>query len=227
MTDLPTPPDRTVTRRMPLDRDRVLRAAIRLADRHGLESVSMRKLGQELRVEAMSLYKHVDNKDDIFDGMADLVVSEFEVPADDVDWKSAVRRSAISAHEVLLRHPWAGGLIESRPSAGLARLRYLDATIGVLAAAGFSMPIIRRSIMVLDSYTYGFALQESAWPFEVGTAPQVAASFVRRVPAGDHPNLAAMAESVMDAPDGISPEFAFGLDLILDGLERLRGPVER
>lgn len=226
MTNLPTPPDRPATRRRPLSRDRVLRAAIRLADEGGLESVSMRRLGQVLRVEAMSLYKHVNNKNDILDGMADLVMSDFEVPSKDVDWKTAIRRSAISAHEVLLRHPWASSLIESRLNAGPARLRYLDAVIGVLAAAGFSMTIIPRMIMALDSHTYGFALQELAWPFEVENAPEVAATFAGSLPAGDYPNLAAMAEMVMGAPDGVPPDFAFGLDLILDGLERLRGTAE-
>ena len=126
----------------------------------------MRRLGQVLRVEAMSLYKHVANKDDILDGIADLVMGDFEVPSGDVDWKTAIRRSAISAHQVLLGHPWASSLIESRLNAGPARLRYLDAVIGVLAAAGFPMPIVIRAIMALDSHTYGFVLQELAWPFD-------------------------------------------------------------
>ena len=217
-----TTPDRTATRRRPLNRDRVLRAAIRLADEGGLESVSMRKLGQVLRVEAMSLYKHVANKDDILDGMADLVTGDFEVPSVDVDWKTAIRRSAISAHQTLLRHPWASSLIESRLNAGPARLRYLDAVIGVLSAAGFEMPIVLRAVMALDSHTYGFVLQELAWPFDVDNAPEVAATFARGLPAGDYPNLVAMAEMVTTAPHGVPVDFEFGLDLILDGLERLR-----
>src|SRR3990172_10885512 len=142
MAKLLAPPDRTATRRRPLSRDRVLRSAIRLADEGGLESVSMRRLGQALGVEAMSLYKHVANKDDILDGIADLVMGDFEVPSGDVDWKTAVRRGAISAHQVLLRHPWASSLIESRLNAGPARLRYVDAMIGVLSAAGFAMPLV-------------------------------------------------------------------------------------
>jgi len=182
----------------------------------------MRKLGQVLRVEAMSLYKHVANKDDILDGIADLVMGDFEVSSGDVDWKTAIRRGAISAHQVLLRHPWASGLIESRLNAGPARLRYLDAVIGVLSAAGFSMPMVIRAVMALDSHTYGFVLQELAWPFDVETAPEVAANFARGLPAGDYPNLLAMAEMVTTAPDGVPVDFEFGLDLILDGLERLR-----
>jgi AcrR family transcriptional regulator len=226
MTKLLTPPARPAARRRkPLSRDRVLRAAIVLADEGGLESVSMRRLGQALRVEAMSLYKHVANKDDILDGIADLVMSEFEVPPRDVDWRTAIRRGAISAHRVLLLHPWAGSLIESRLNAGPARLRYLDAVIGVLSAAGFSMPIAIRAIMALDSHTYGFVLQELAWPFDSEDAPEVAASFAQGLPAGNYPNLLAMAEMAATAPGGAPVDFEFGLDLILDGLERLRDPA--
>jgi AcrR family transcriptional regulator len=211
---------RTTMRRRPVSRERVLRAAIRLADEGGLESVSMRRLGQALRVEAMSLYKHVANKDDILDGMADLVTSDFEVPAPDLDWKTAIRRSVISAHEILLRHPWASTLIESRRNAGPARLRYLDALIGVLSAGGFPMPMVVRSIMALDSHTYGFVLQELAWPFDAEHAPEVAAAFAAGLPAG-HPNVLAMAEMTATASRGDIVDFEFGLDLILDGLEGL------
>ncbi len=182
----------------------------------------MRKLGQVLRVEAMSLYKHVANKDDILDGMADLVTSDFEVPSVDADWKTAIRRSAISAHQVLLRHPWASSLIESRVNAGPARLRFLDAVIGALSGAGFTMPMVIRAVMALDSHTYGFVLQELAWPFDVDDAPEAAASFARGLPAGEYPNLLAMAEMVTTAPHGVPVDFEFGLDLILDGLDRLR-----
>ncbi len=223
MTKPLTPPARAAARRRkPLDRDQVLRAAIRLAEEGGLDAVSMRKLGQALRVEAMSLYKHVANKDDILNGIVDLVMSDFEVPAREVDWKTAIRRSAISAHQALLRHPWAGSLIESRPTAGPARLRYLDAVIGVLSAAGFPMPLAIRAIMALDSYTYGFALQELAWPFDLENVPEMAATFTRGVPADEYPNLLAMAEMATSAPSGVPVDFEFGLDLILDGLERLR-----
>jgi AcrR family transcriptional regulator len=222
MTKPLTPPDRTATRRRPLSRDRVLRAAIRLADERGLESVSMRKLGLELRVEAMSLYKHVANKDDIFDGVADLVIGDFEVPSRDVEWKAAIRQSATSAHQVLLRHPWASSVIESRVNSGPARLRYLDAVIGVLSGAGFPMPMVIRAIMALDSHTYGFVLQELAWPFDDDNAPEVAATFARGLPAGEYPSLLAMAELAATAPGSVRADFEFGLDLILDGLERLR-----
>jgi AcrR family transcriptional regulator len=227
MTKPSTTTQGAARRRRPLSRDRVLRAAMRLADEGGLESVSMRRLGQALRVEAMSLYKHVASKDDILDGIADLVTSDFEVPSSDVDWRTAVRRSAISAHEVLLRHPWASGLIESRRSAGPARLRFLDAVIGALSAGGFTMPTVTRAVMALDSHTYGFVLQEMAWPFDVETAREAATSFARGLPAGEYPNLLAMAELVTNAPHGVPVDFEFGLDLILDGLERLRDPAGR
>jgi AcrR family transcriptional regulator len=222
MTKPLPPPARTAARRRPLSRDRVLRAAIRLANEGGLESVSMRKLGQVLRVEAMSLYKHVANKDDILDGIADLVVGDFEVPSIDADWKAAMRRSAISAHQVLLDHPWASSLIESRLNAGPARMGYLDAMIGVLSAAGFTMPLVIRAIMALDSHTYGFVLQEMAWSFDTENAPEMAAAFARGLPANEYPNLLAMAEMAATTPRAVSADFEFGLDLILDGLERLR-----
>ncbi len=226
MTKPTTKPARTAPRRRtPLSRDRVLRAAIRLADEGGLESVSMRKLGQVLRVEAMSLYKHVANKDDILDGIADLVMGDFEVPSRDIDWKTSIRRSTISAHQTLLRHPWASSLIESRLSAGPSRMRYLDAVIGVLSGAGFPMPVVIRAIMALDSHTYGFVLQERAWSFDTEHAPEVAATFAQGVPAGGYPNLVAMAEMAATTPGGGLVDFEFGLDLILDGLERLRDPA--
>jgi AcrR family transcriptional regulator len=182
----------------------------------------MRKLGQVLRVEAMSLYKHVANKDDILDGIADLVMGDFEVPSRDLDWKTAVRRGAISAHQTLLRHPWASSLIESRLNAGPARLRYLDGLIGALAAAGFEMPLVIRAIMALDSHTYGFVLQELAWAFDTENATEMAAAFARGLPAGEYPHVLAMAEMVTTTPHGVPADFEFGLDLILDGLERLR-----
>ena len=217
-----TVPGRPTTRRRPLSRDRVLRAAVRLADEGGIDAVSMRRLGQALRVEAMSLYKHVAGKDDILDGMADLITVDFDVPSDDLDWRAAIRRSATSAHEVLLLHPWAGALIESRAGAGPARLRYLNSVIGVLSAAGFPMPTVLRAIMTLDSYTYGFTLQELAWPFDAQTAPAAAGSLAQALPVGEYPNVRAMAEMVTTAPWDAVVDFAFGLDLVLDGLERLR-----
>jgi AcrR family transcriptional regulator len=199
----------------------VLAAALRLADEQGIEAVSMRRLGQVLRVEAMSLYKHVAGKEDILDGLADLVTSEFEVPAPGGDWKAELRRSAISAHAALLRHPWAGSVLESRLSPGPARLRYLDAVVGVLREAGFDLPMVARAFMALDSHTYGFALQELAMPFGPEDAAEVAAAMATSAFGSTYPNLRAMAE-LASGPTGVPLEFEFGLDLLLDGLERTR-----
>ena len=221
MTTPSKSPGRAEPRRKPLSRDQVLRAAMRLADEGGLEAISMRKLGQVLGVEAMSLYKHVANKDDILDGIVDLVTEDFEVPAPSEPWKTAIRRSSISARAVLLAHPWASSLIESRSSAGPARMRYLDSVVGALSAAGFPMPIVAQAVMALDSHTYGFVLQELAWPFDPESAPDAAGAFAEGLQPGAYRNLAAMAEFVAASPGGTVADFTFGLDLILDGLGRL------
>ena len=205
-----------------LNRERVLRAAIRLADAHGLESLTMRRLGQELGVEAMSLYNHVASKDDLLEGIADLIVAEFDVPALDSDWKAALRRSAISAHEVLLRHPWASSLIESRLTLGPARMRYIDAVVGVLREASFSIELASQAIMALDSHTYGFTLQEQSWAFDLDDAAEVAAAFARAVPEREYPYLHGMITLAALTPAEFPLDFTFGLDLILDGLEGLR-----
>lgn len=209
-------------RRLPLTRERVLREALRIADEQGIEALSMRRLGQVLGVEAMSLYKHVTDKEDLLDGIADLVMAEFESPVADPDWRAGIRRSAISAHGALRRHPWAGPVIESRLRPGPARLRYLDAVIGVLRAADFSLPMVANAFMTLDSHIYGFAMQEQSMPLAPEEAPQVAALLARTLFA-EYPNVFAMAELAATGSDAVPVDFEFGLDLILDGLERLRG----
>ena len=216
----PAPAGGSTSPRVPLSRERVLRAALALADEGGIEAVSMRRLGLALGVEAMSLYKHVADKEAILDGIADLVMDEVEVPSRELDWRTAVRRSAISAHEALGRHPWAGVVLESRLNPGPARLRYLDAVVGTLRGAGFDTATVARAFMALDSHTYGFTMQELALPFDAGSAPDVAAEMAARVFADGYPNLAAMAELAMSGAQLL--DFEFGLDLLLDGLERLR-----
>jgi AcrR family transcriptional regulator len=216
----PVPAARNAVPRVPLSRERVLGAALALADEGGVEAVSMRRLGQVLGVEAMSLYKHVADKEAILDGIADLVMDEVEVPSPDLDWRTSVRRSAISAHEALRRHPWAGLVLESRLNPGPARLRYLEAVVGVLRGAGFDTPTVARAFMALDSHTYGFTMQELALPFDAASAPGVAAEMAASVFADGYPNLAAMAELAMSGAQML--DFEFGLDLLLDGLERLR-----
>ena len=208
-------------RRPRLTRDRILRAALRIADEQGIDAVSMRNVGDALKVEAMSLYRHVENKDDLLAGIVDLVMGEFEVPDAGEDWKASLRRSAQSAHEALRRHPWAGSLVESLRNPGPVRLRYLDAVVGVLREAGFPMSIVGRAFMALDSHTYGFTLQELALPFNDRPAEDVAVDFVEQLPDG-FPNLRAMAEVAMEGAEAAGVDFEFGLDLILDGLERLR-----
>jgi AcrR family transcriptional regulator len=223
---MPKPPTQTeedTSPRVPLSRERVLQTALALADEGGVEAVSMRRLGQALGVEAMSLYKHVADKEAILDGIADLVMDEVEVPSPDLDWRTSIRRSAISAHEALRRHPWAGVVLESRLNPGPARLRYLDAVVGVLRGAGFDTPIVARAFMALDSHTYGFTMQELALPFDAGSASGVAEEMAARVFADAYPNLLAMAELAMSGAPLL--DFEFGLDLLLDGLERLR-PVD-
>jgi AcrR family transcriptional regulator len=204
-----------------LTRQRVLEAAIDLADRAGLPALSMRRLGKDLGVEAMSLYNHVADKDDLLDGMADLIAARFEVPSSAGEWTSEMRGSQRSAHAVLLQHPWAGSLLESRVNLGPERLRYVDGMIGVLSAAGFTMPTVGQAFTALDSHLYGFTLQEQSWAFDIKDAPATAAALAEAVPVESFPNLAAMIDAYVDAPDRFPLQFDFGLDLILDGLKRL------
>ena len=207
--------------RPPLSRDRVLNAAVTLANEAGLDALSMRRLGQALGVEAMSLYKHVANKDDLLDGIVDIVAGEIEVPAIGGDWRAAMRNRAISAHEVLVRHPWATMLIVSRVNSGPAMLRYVDATIGCLRAAGFSWAMADYAWNAIDSHVYGFTLQKLNFPCEPEEYAEVANAFLPQVPKDEYPHLHGMADEVIARRhDGVQ-DFEFGLDLILDGLERL------
>ena len=204
--------------RRPLSRDRVLKAALALADSEGIEALSMRRLGQQLHVEAMSLYKHVAGKEEILDGITELVMAEVEVPSGAHPWREAVGRSAASMHRALLRHPWAAVVIESRRHPGPARLRYLDAMVGVLRSAGFSVPDVARAFLTIDALVYGHALQLTSAPYDGESAAEVAEELVRDQFAGVYPNLVAMGEMVMAGP--VPDELNFGLDLVLDGLER-------
>jgi AcrR family transcriptional regulator len=205
-----------------LSKDRVLRAAIKLADKSGIESLSMRKLAQELAVEAMSLYNHVRNKDDILNGMVDVVFSEIDMPSAAANWSMAMRQRAISARQALLRHPWAIGLMESRVQPGPATLRHHDAVLRSLRTAGFSVEMAAHAYSVLDSYIYGFTLNELTLPFESSDkVAEVAGNIMREFAAGEYPYLAEMAvEHAMKPGYNYGDEFEFGLDLIIDGLKR-------
>jgi AcrR family transcriptional regulator len=221
---MPTQTSSNAERRAPLSRERVLRAAIALADQSGIESLTMRRLGQELGVEAMSLYNHVANKDDILDGIADQVLSDIEVPPTGTEWKTAMRQRAISAHEALLAHPWAAILIMSRYNIGPGMTRYLDATLGRLREGGFSIEGALDAWNTLDSHLYGFTLKELNLPFEAEEAQQVSADVLTQLSTGEYPHVAAVITEVMQS--GRVEDFEFGLNLILDGLERILDRVE-
>jgi AcrR family transcriptional regulator len=211
--------------RVPLSRERVLGAAMTCADADGIASLSMRKLGEALGVEAMSLYNHVANKDQLLDGLVDLVFGEIDLPSGGADWKTAMRERAESARWTLGRHPWAIGLMSTRTSPGPATLRHHDAVIGSLRKAGFSIPMAAHAFSLLDSYIYGFALQEATLPLgdtEAETA-EVARMMMAQFPSDEYPHLTEFSvEHVLRPGYNYGDEFAFGLDLILDGLERGR-----
>ena len=211
--------------RAPLTRDQVLRAAIGMADESGLESLTMRKLGEAVGVETMSLYNHVANKDDMIDGMIDVVFGEIDLPSADAEWSSAMRGRATSVRDVLSRHRWAIGLMESRTHPGPANLRHHDAVLGSLVAAGFSIDQAAHAYSVLDSYVYGFAQTQLSLPFE--SAEQVATMgerMLQQFPVDQYPHLAQMIGHAMKPGYDHSGEFDFGLDLVLDGLARALSP---
>lgn len=201
-----------------LTRERVLRAAVALADEGGIEALTMRKLGHYVGVEAMSLYNHVANKDDILDGIVDLVLSDIHVPPAGTHWKAAMRERSLSAYQILLAHPWAAQLIMSRFNLGLGMTRYLDATLGRLREGGFSIAGALDAWHTLDSHLYGFTLQQLNLPFDAQEAPQVSAGVLGGIAAHEYPHVVEVITEIMRS--GREESFEFGLDLILDGLER-------
>ncbi len=205
-----------------LTRERVLREAIDLADEVGISALSMRKLAQRLDVEAMSLYYHVRDKTDLLDGMLDVIVRDFEHPATGGDWRAAIRASAISAHDALVAHPWAPGLMTTA-TAGPTRLAYMDALLGRLRAAGFSPELTHHAYHALDSHIVGFTLWQAgfaALPMDLG---DLATTFLQTLDRETYPWLAEHVEQHSGPPsdDDVS-EFEFGLDVLLEGLERRR-----
>jgi AcrR family transcriptional regulator len=208
-------------RRAGLSRERVMAGAIAIADRDGIGALTIRSLAQELGVKPMAIYHYVEGKEEILDGIVDMVFSEIELPPADADWRDGLRARAVSAREVLRRHPWAAPLLESRPNPGPATLRHHDAVIGIMRRAGFSIAMTGHAYALLDAYVYGFALTEAALPFEADAAPEVAEAIMARFPTGAYPHLAEfMAEQVLQSSYDYGGEFAYGLDLILDGLDR-------
>lgn len=219
------PDEASTDRRTPLNRARVLEAAIELADRDGIEAVSMRKLGQELGVEAMSLYTHVQGKDDLLDGMADAIVAK--IPGGRVGgaWQQALRGTILGARAVLLGHPWAARVIETRSEPGPATVRYMDVIAGILLDGGFNADLAHHALHVLGSRVLGFS--QDLYDDKGEVDPEAAAAFARQL-AQAYPSVGAIAlaashEGGLGGCDD-DTEFAFGLDLIIEGLERRRVP---
>ena len=206
--------------RVPLSRDRVLRCAAGIAGETGIGSLTIRSLAEALGVKPMTVYHYVANKDEILDGIVDLVFSEIELPSTDGPWRPELQRWAISARQVLRRDAWAIALLESRTTPGPATLRHHDRIIGVLRGGGFSVAMTAHAYALLDSYVYGFAVQEAALPFDTPeSVPEVAAQMMPLFPAEQYPHLVELAtEYVLQPGYDFGNEFEFGLNLILDGL---------
>jgi AcrR family transcriptional regulator len=218
---------RTMSRAEPrnrLSRERVLQAAMAHADAGGLEALTMRRLAEVLGVAPMALYRHVANREDLIDGLIDVVFGEIDLPEAAGDWRRAMRQRAISLRDFLLRHRWAIGFMESRANPGPASLRHHDAVIGSLRAGGFDMAMAAHAYSLLDAYIYGFALTKMSLPFDdTSDIADVAQEMLEPFPAGEYPNLLAfITEHAMQPGYDFADEFEYGLDLILDGLERVR-----
>lgn len=209
----------TQTRRAPLTRDRVLRAALELADEGGTAALTMQRIGARLGVEAMSLYRHVRNKDDILDGIVDLVFAEIEPPADRSDWRTVLRARSIATRAALRRHPWAITLMESRLTPGPANLRAHEDTLTVLLDTGCSAIMATHAYNLVDSYVLGFVLQEVNFPFR--NAEELAAmseELLANLQADEYPSSARVARELLTSGFDYADEFEFGLDLILDAI---------
>ena len=205
-----------------MSRERVLRAAVSLADEGGIDALSMRRLAKELGVEAMSLYNHIANKDDILDGIVDIVMREIEIPSDDTDWKASIRQSAISAYEALVRHPWACSLMMAKARVSNARMLWMEGVLRTLREAGFSADMTHHAYHALDSHITGFTLWLASMPFDSHEElVDMAQDFLPQIPVDQYPYVIEHAKQHLADPDPDEPsEFEFGLDLILDGLER-------
>ena len=214
--------DASAAPRAPLSRERVLRAAVELADAEGLDALSMRRLARELGVEAMSLYNHVANKDEILAGMMEIAVGEIELPMDAADWKAAMRRSAISNRDVLRRHSWASSLWMSRQSGGPAQLRRTDWMLRTLREAGLSKDLVYHALHILEAYVLGATVQHQSFPYRGEELAGMANTFLQQLPADEYPDLVEHVRQHLDPPSGAEGGFELGLDLILSGLERLR-----
>jgi AcrR family transcriptional regulator len=210
--------------RLPLSRERILQAALELVDKGGIESLTMRKLGQVLGFEAMSLYNHVANKDDVLDGILDLVLGESEPPSPTGYWDGAIRTSAISVHEALRRHPWSCTLLMSPGRVRPARLRYMDLLLGRLREAGFSAEMTYSAYHVLDGHIFGFSLWETSHTYTAEDVANFEAKFAQTITADAFPYLHEHAQQhFSEGPHREVSAFEFGLDLIVDGLKMIHG----
>jgi AcrR family transcriptional regulator len=208
--------------RIPLSRDRILRAALALADESGIEAVTMRKLGETLGFEAMSLYNHVANKDDLLDGILDLVLAETEPPGRDGDWVDAIRESAVYVHAALRRHPWSARLMMAPERVRPARLRYMDSLLGSIRAAGFSADTTYHVYHVLDGHIFGFSLWEISHTYTPADASKFVEMIDRIIPRDEYPFLREHGDQhLSEGPHREVSAFEFGLDLILEGLRKL------
>ena len=205
--------------RRPLNRDRILRAAIELADAEGIDALTMRALAANLHVEAMSLYNHVDGKDDLLDGMVEQVAAEVEEPSGDAGWRASLRERATSLHRVLVEHPWSSMLWASRITLGPARLRLMDGMLRDLRRAGFAPGLLDLAFHTVNNHIVGHALQHASFPFEVDELPAMSARYLEDFPAADYPDLAAHIRYHLQSADGDGSSFDFGLTAILDALE--------
>lgn len=211
--------------KLPLTHNRIVTKALEIADADGLDALSMRRLAGALGVKAMSLYNHVDSRDAIIDGIVDLVVSEIDLPSIDLPWKEAMRARAHSAHAALLRHRWATFALVSRVNAGDAMMRYVDTTLACLVEAGFPVETADHAWNAMDNHIYGFTLQEITFPFPTSEYADAAREFMDRIDTSRFPYLHSLATLVMTGRHTGISDFSFGLELILDGLERILNQI--
>jgi len=222
-----TKTEETARAREPLTKERILRAAVALADEVGVESLSMRRLAQELGVVPMALYKHVANKDDLFDGMIDIVVGEIDPPIEGADWKRTMRERILSARRALLRHPWASSVLESRGEPTPTIIGYMDSMMGVFLDGGFSIDLMHHAMHVMGSRILGFSQELFD---DAASMPADEAAEMWTQMAEYYPNIAKLVPVAIDTHEGPVVgggcddqfEFEFALDLVLEGLERLR-----
>ena len=205
-----------------VNRERVLRAAMTLADERGIGALTMRELAGRLGVEAASLYNHVSGKEDLLVGMADLVIAEIDLPSEGTDWRDAMRRRAMSARKLFARHPWAAALIDTRMQVAPGGLAYADRVLSTLLRAGLSPAVAGNVFLALDSYVYGYERQRSILARDDGgDSTDAAREVADAIQPGAFPALAQVAAAYAEQPFDEDAGFAFGLDLLLNGIERL------